>query len=425
MRRSTILLFALLGGLAQLNATSLVQESCTLGEGFFTAPLENVGMTFNGGIRLLDNPTAEIILDGETIAVATNLEVSNYTSEKRTQGTLSMTFDKMLLMTGHDFTLKLRANSVASESDASITNDDITVQFFVPADTGECRFDYEQGATIASAHNMWVYWQVETEPARTPEWELYRKNVLVRKYPAKITWDWNLGQAYADFGEEIKFENGVNYHITLPEGSAHAMLRDDIVNSEATLNFVGGSTDIADALMFSDCSLYKGYAAATLGEVTFDYPGEIALTGSPAVELWLGDGSRMVKSVTPTLESAEGGSVLHADFGGEPLDASEGYCVVIPESCVVTKSGDIVVNARNEVRISESGVAALNVDSLPDVRIENGVVTVAHCGSAILYSIDGRLQSCAIPMDGTAEFRVPKGTYILTANGKSRKIMVM
>jgi hypothetical protein len=95
----------------------------------------------------------------------------------------------MLLMTGHDFTLKLRANSVASESDASITNDDITVQFFVPADTGECRFDYEQGATIASAHNMWVYWQVETEPAGTPEWELYRKNVLVRKYPAKITWD--------------------------------------------------------------------------------------------------------------------------------------------------------------------------------------------------------------------------------------------
>ena len=54
--------------------------------------------------------------DGETVAVSTRMEVSNYTSSKRTQGSLAIFFDGRNLPKGKDYTLTVARASVASES---------------------------------------------------------------------------------------------------------------------------------------------------------------------------------------------------------------------------------------------------------------------------------------------------------------------
>ena len=50
---------------------------------------------------------------------------------------------------------------------------------------------------------MWIYWGTETDPVGEPEFTLYRNGQEIRKVPARVAWDWNLGQAYADFGSNV------------------------------------------------------------------------------------------------------------------------------------------------------------------------------------------------------------------------------
>ena len=42
---------------------------------------------------------------------------------------------------------------------------------------------------------------------------LYREGVPVRIFDAHVGWDWNLGQAYADFGMKMNFEKGIHYSL--------------------------------------------------------------------------------------------------------------------------------------------------------------------------------------------------------------------
>ena len=98
-------------------------ESCTVGDRPFTRPLDEIGFYFDGGIKLLDGASAAVKCDGETVAVSTRMEVSNYTSSKRTQGSLAIFFDGQNLPKGKDYTLTVARASVASESGE--TRDDV------------------------------------------------------------------------------------------------------------------------------------------------------------------------------------------------------------------------------------------------------------------------------------------------------------
>lgn len=63
---------------------------------------------------------------------------------------------------------------------------------------------------------------METEPVGEPKFILNREDIKVREFPARVGWDWDKGQAYAEVKEELRFEKGVNYKLVLPAGSVHA-----------------------------------------------------------------------------------------------------------------------------------------------------------------------------------------------------------
>ena len=94
MKNLLLALASIVSCVLPMTATSpLPPESCTDGNRPFTRPLDEIGFYFDGDIKLLDGAKAVVICGDETVATASRMEVSNYTSSKRTQGTLAIFFD--------------------------------------------------------------------------------------------------------------------------------------------------------------------------------------------------------------------------------------------------------------------------------------------------------------------------------------------
>ncbi|MDE5751520.1 MAG: hypothetical protein K2H88_02655, partial [Duncaniella sp.] len=202
-------------------AAAPLPESCTAGDRPFTRPLDEIGFFFDGGIKLLDGAVATVKCDGEIVATSGRMEVSNYTSTKRTQGSLAIFFDGRNLPKGKEYTLHVAPGSIASEADGA-ENTEFTQKFSIPDNLGPARFDVEDGTTIAQTSRYGglctCYWGIETEAVGEPSFILYREGVAVREFPAYITWDWDLGQAYPKIEGDMRFEKGVHYSLVLPAG---------------------------------------------------------------------------------------------------------------------------------------------------------------------------------------------------------------
>lgn len=371
--------------MAEVSA-SLQPESCTVGNRPFTSPLSEVAFYFDGGIQLLNGASAKILYDGEPVATASKIEASNHTY-KRTQGTLTISFDGQLLPIGKSYQLVVAPSSIAAENDAAVTNTEIVQSFDVPANLGEARVDAKDGSIISTASESIYenlpacYWGIETEPAGTPSYILYREGVAVREIPARVTWDWDLGQSYPDVQEKMNFEQGVHYTLTLPAGSVHAMYRDDIVNEEVSFNFIGGYTEPIEPLTYVWCSLYADHSNV-LNEVTFQYNRPVKLGDNPVVQLWCND-TELLKEVPAEIETAANCWLLKADFGGFEITGEKGYSLVIPEGTVIAENGDPVVNPRNTMAVNgSSGIESVQAESSED---------------SILYDLSGRKVITAEP----------------------------
>ena len=120
-------------------ASAPLPESCTVGTRPFTRPLNEIGFYFDGGIKLLDGASAVVKCNGETVAVASRMEVSNYTNE-RTQGSLAIYFETQNLPKGKDYTLCVAPGSIAFETDGA-ENQEFSQTFSVPENLGPARFD--------------------------------------------------------------------------------------------------------------------------------------------------------------------------------------------------------------------------------------------------------------------------------------------
>ncbi len=330
-------------------ATTLQPEQCDVGTRPFVYPLESIGMSFDGGIILLDGAKVEVKCDGVTVAGATELKTSNYVGKKRTQGTLEMIFEKQNLPKGMDYVLAVSPGSVAKETDNSVVNDAIEIPFSVPATLGETHSDIP--AVVASAKSLWIYWGTETDPVGEPEFTLYRNGQEIRKVPARVGWDWDLGQAYADFGGNVNFENGVNYRLTLPAGSVSSCYRDDIVNEEVVIDFTGGYTEPIEPLMYVWCSLFTDHSDV-LNVVSFTYDRPVRVADGAKLQLWEVDGEKLVVEADAYLTTGAGRWIVSADFGGFRMQPKVGYTFVIPEGAVIAEDGDPVVNPRNVLSLN-------------------------------------------------------------------------
>lgn len=382
MKKSGFTFLLLLLGLVPCLAGEsdlLVPEVCNVGDRPFTTPLHEIYFNFDGGIKLLEGAYATVECDGETVTAATNIEVSNYRGKKRTQGTLILTFDEQNLPKGKSYTVCVSPGSISQEDNAKIQNQTITQVFYVPENLGEARIDCKDNPVISTVSESVyygfpaIYWSVETEPVGNPCFILYREGVPIRELPAHITWDWNLGQAYAEVSETMNFEQGVRFTLTLPSGSAHAMWRDDIVNEEVTFSFIGGYTEPIQTLTYSSCSIFTDHSMV-LNEVTFTYQRPIHLSEDAVIQLWYADGSELIMEAPAYINTDINCFAVSADFGGYEMTSERGYTLVIPEGTVIADYGDPVINHRCSI-------------PLADV---NGIHTMAETDdSSAIYDLNG------------------------------------
>ena len=348
-------------------ASPLLPESCTDGDRPFTRPLNEIGFYFDCGIKLLDGAKAVVICGGETVATAARMEVTNYTSSKRTQGTLAIFFDGQLLPKGKDYTISVSPGSVALEADGT-ENAGFSQTFAVPENLGPAHFDVEDGVTIAKTSRYGgglypCYWGIETEAVGEPSFILYREGLAVREFPAYVTWDWDLGQAYPKIEEEMCFEKGVHYSLVLPAGSAHAMYREDIVNEEVVFNFIGGYEETVPPLNYVWCSLFTDHSDI-LNVVRFTYDRPVRVAEGAKLQLWEIDNNTLVKEADAYLDIQANCWNVCADFGGFQLQPETGYTFVIPEGAVIAEDGNPVVNPRHAISLNgSSGIEAIPVEN--------------------------------------------------------------
>lgn len=348
-------------------ASPLLPESCTDGDRLFTRPLDEIGFYFDGGIKLLEGAKAVVICGDETVATASRMEVSNYTSSKRTQGTLAIFFDGQILPKGKEYTLQVAAASIASETDGT-KNTEFTQSFSVPENLGPAHFHVEDGVTIAKTSRYGgglypCYWGIETEAAGEPSFILYREGVAVREFAAYVTWDWDLGQAYPEVEEEMCFEKGVHYSLVLPAGSAHAMYRDDIVNEEVVLNFIGGYEETVPPLNYVWCNLFTDHSDV-LNIVTFTYDRPVRVADDAKLQLWEIENNTLVSEADAYLDIQANCWNVCADFGGFQMQLEKGYTFVIPEGAVIAENGDPVINPRHAIALNgSSGIENISAEN--------------------------------------------------------------
>lgn len=408
-------------------ASGLVPEQCTIGERPVYYPIVDIGFTFDRAIQTTDNSVATIYMDNTPVAAGT-ISSSNYVGKNRTQGSVVVSFDHPLILPkGKSYTLVVPKGVISAETSSDMSNDELRVDFEVPATIGFSCPSIENGSVVTAADRIGFYFDTETASIENREIILYREGIPIRTYPCDVSWDWNLGYAGVDFGESIKFEAGVRYSVKLPENSVSAYKRPDIMNEAVSVDFVGGYAEPVQSIQYVWCSLYEDHPGDVLGEVRFYYNQEIALSCNSIVQLVM-DGSQVVKEVTPTLSTQNNQWVLSANFEDTPLITGKGYSVVIPEGTLVTPTGDVVVNSRNVMSIDNSSGISQVEDNKSTISIQDGLLTVEgiKAGDEVkIYSIDGKKLYSTVASSESVSMRVPDADIcILTVNGKTKKINI-
>ncbi|MCC8117330.1 MAG: hypothetical protein LIP09_01070 [Bacteroidales bacterium] len=378
----TLLIAATAAGLVlpmSANATGLVPEQTSFDHfSILFTPLSEFSLSFDGAVDVYSNPsTANIYCDGKVIETAM-VYPKNEVGQKRTQGWIIGEFpEPLVLPKGQSYKIVLPVNTAYSVDNPELTNDEITLEFEVPEDLGPCTTTIEEGSVITTEESTTFFWGTETA-AVDPDAKatLYREGEPVREFSFNVTWDWDLGQAYVDFGETLNFENGINYSLVLPAGSVSAQYRMDITNLEAVINFVGGYTEPLPTIDYVWCSLFTDHPTDNLGEVSFYYKQPVMLAENPEVQLWIEEDNELVKSVVPTLVEEDGKWVLTADFEETPLIPEKGYTLVIPEGTLISASGDVVVNYRKATNVPgiSSGIESITEDAVSDIYSIDGVL---------------------------------------------------
>jgi hypothetical protein len=429
-KKKLIGLVSILATATTLNgfASGLVPEQCTIGDRMVCYPIEDIGFTFDGSIAITENTIATLFSDGQPIETGV-LSCSNYIGEKRTQGTAIITFESPLLLPkGKTYQLVVPEGVIFREGKPDISNDKLEVEFSVPATLGPATPTVEEGAVVEREDRIGFYFGFETAPVEGGKAILLREGIPVREYDCDVSWDWNLGYAGIDFGENINFENGVKFSVQLPAGSVSALYRQDIVNEEAAVSFIGGYTEPVKPIQYIWCSLYDHHPTDVLDEVKFFYDNPIALSANPIVQLVILEDNLIVKEVIPSISEENGEWVLIADFDNTPLIPEKGYTIIIPEGTLVTKDGDVIINQRNAIAI-ESNSSIDNIENKKvSVSCDNRVITIEQIAKKCdirLFTTDGIMINSSKSYGENVYICAPTaGIYLLSINSKIYKIAV-
>lgn len=352
----------------------------------FVYPLEEIGIKFDRAIKLMDGVTTPITIqaNGVVVAEATSLEIINSESKNSTEGILNVHFKKQNLPKGVTYQLCLPEGVIGwTEMEEGgiyqLVNGATDETFSVPTSLGPTSGTQDGEQITDSNHSITVYWGFETKAVGHPKFDLYRENEKIAEVPAKVTYDWNLGQVRPAFDTYMTFDKGANYKLVLPAGSVSSIYREDITNDEVTFNFIGAYSGKPDSFTYTWCSLYTDHSDI-LGKVSFrfDRPIEIA----PGARIALNEiypAEQTIMEITPTLYSDTNGWYLVCDFGGYHRDDEWGFTIAIPEGTVISADSKRIKNAACEFRSGTAWIEDMMIDSdrvqpyynLQGIKIDN------------------------------------------------------
>lgn len=307
----------------------------------------------------LEEGSEVTVYRGDEVVATDKLKVRNC---KDTQGEAFAGFgDGLMLPKGADYRFVVAPDAIHSLEDPTRTNDEIVYEVSIP--------DYLEGMehwymrdSVPTSSQLWDWhWPEEIEAVEGSELLLYRDGEFQCTVPFHTCWDWDTGHAKAAPKSEIHFENGVPYTLVLPEGSVRSYWRDDIVNREDRVDFIGSyvkpieypfpfwTNDMQEMI---DC-MKRGY----ITKVMYLFHKPIRLGENPEVRLVAND--VLLTTVVPTLEVVDPKTVVPectrfdvawlvtADFGGYPapeLQPCEWFSIYMPQGTVYYTEGDCAPN---------------------------------------------------------------------------------
>lgn len=205
---------------------------------------------------------------------------------------------------------------------------------------------------------------------------------MLGEIPASVSFDWDLGQVRPQFPEKINFEFGSRYSLVFPAGSVSALHRDDIVNEEYALNFIGYYTEPDAPFSYKWCSLFTDHSDV-LNEVTFTYGSPVGVADDAAIELYEGDCETLVKAAPAYLNTDVNCWLVCCDFGGFRMTSEKGYTIVVPDDAVYLQQFPDIKAQGGQIKVS--GTASITD---PDFEKTN---------HAPIYDLTGRVVANPIP----------------------------
>ncbi|MDE6574300.1 MAG: hypothetical protein K2L84_03105 [Muribaculaceae bacterium] len=325
-----------------------------------------MGIKFDRAIKLMDGVSTPVTIqaNGVVVAEATSLEIINSSSSKSTEGILNVHFEKQNLPKGVTYQLCLPEGVIGwtelEEGIYQLVNGAIRTSFSVPSTLGPT-YGTTGGQELYDSNDFIVFfWKFDVKAVGQPKFNLYRENEKIAEIPAEIAGDWGLDSAQPAFEEYMTFDKGVNYKLVLPAGSACSIYREDIVNDEIVLNFIGGYNGNEDSFVYDWCSLFTEYSGI-LGEVSFRFARPIEIAADAKVILReIYPTAQVIMEVTPRLDTDANCWFLVCDFGGYTRDDEWGFTIDIPEGTVTSQG---VKNAHCDVTIQCGGIEVITEDS--------------------------------------------------------------
>jgi len=372
----------------EIEATLRPSSTSPSAERPFVSPLEEVGFVFNRFcIKLFDNASVTIKCDGEVVATAVSLDIDNYDGELGKQGTLIAKFDKQNLPKGKTYTICLSKGSVGwveCYNNIQIVNMEYSYDVTVPDNLGTPETYIKDDSSVFDSDDLAsvLYYRYEIAPVGTPNFLFYKNGEFVDEIPADVSWDWDLGQVRPQFPEKTDFEFGVRYSLVLPAGSVSALRRDDIVNEEYALNFVGCYKEPDAPFSYIWCSLFTDHSDV-LNVVGFTYDSPVGVSEGAMIELYEGDCETLVKAAPAYLETGVNCWLVCCDFGGFKMTSEKGYTIVIPDGAVYLQEFPDIMGTGGQVKVpGNAGITDMTVQGMDD---------------ALIYDMMGRVVDNPIP----------------------------
>ncbi len=412
---------------ASTYAQGLFPEHCNIEKKSLYFPLSSVDFSFNCNISIIENGIAEIYLGDEVVA-STNITAVNREEENWMSGTAKISFNPALILPkGHTYKLVIQKGIIQKKDDSATTNDLLTADIIVPEYLGINGPTIQEGSIVEEINRIGFGLETEADKLENAEFILMREGIPVRTYTCQIScWETETGQAWAEFGSKMKFEEGVSYSLKLPKDMVCALYRPDITNEEAVVNFIGGYKGSFNQLNPTSYSLFDNGDTDVFNSIRFFYDQSIMLPESAVIQLY--EDGVLVKEVAPTLTSEPNRWIVTANFDGYTMIQHKLYSIVIPEATVINTTGDIIVNKRNEIMIGSATAIDTPDASHYTVKFDNGGMRIdnAAIGSSVkIHASDGKLLYNSIINSASEHIAVLKSDmYVVVIDGMVHKIML-